>query len=133
MAQTTIDGPDALRAAVGSHLGYSEWITIEQDRIDLFADATGDHEATYLNVSLSNFFLPQIVEVTGFSMGVNYGADSIRVMAPVAVGDRVRGAAELVGASDVSGGLQTTMLITIELDGSARPACVIESISRWLL
>jgi len=133
VAQTTIDGPDALRAAVGSHLGYSDWITIEQDRIDLFAAATGDHEATYLTVSLSNFFLPQIVEVTGFSMGVNYGADSIRVMAPVAVGDRVRSAAELVGASDVARGMQTTMLITIELDGSAEPACVIESISRWLL
>ncbi len=133
MAQTTIDGPDALRAAVGSHLGYSEWITIEQDRIDRFADATGDHEATYLGVSLSNFFLPQIVEVTGFSMGVNYGADSIRFVAPVAVGSRLRGSAELVTASDVAGGLQTTMLITTELDGSAEPACVIESISRWLL
>lgn len=133
MAQTTIDGPEALRSAVGSHLGYSQWIAIEQDRIDRFADATGDHEATYLAVSLSNHFLPQIVEVTGFSMGVNYGADSIRFVAPVPVGSRLRGSAELVAASDVAGGLQTTMLITIELDGSVEPACVIESISRWLL
>jgi len=87
---TLLDGPDGVRAAVGTHLGHSDWLTVEQDRVNQFADATGDHQwihvdpdraATgpfgapiahgYLTMSLSNFFLPQIVEVRGFSAGIN--------------------------------------------------------------
>ena len=102
---TVIDGIDELREAVGRHLGYSEWLTIDQDRIDLFAEATGDDQWIhvdpvraadgpfgstiahgYLTVSLSNLFLPQILTVEGVSMGVNYGVDKIRFPAPVPVG-----------------------------------------------
>ena len=152
MAATVLNGPDEVRAHLGRHLGHSEWITVEQDRVNLFADATGDHQWIhvdvdrassgpfgapiahgYLTLSLSNYFLPQIVEVQGFSAGVNYGVDKVRFPSPVKVGSRVRAGAELTAVSEVTGGLQTTIVITIEVEGSPKPACVIESLSRWLV
>ena len=152
MAATTLDGPDAVRAHIGRHLGHSEWLTIDQDRVNLFADATGDHQWIhvdveraksgpfgapiahgYLTLSLSNLFLPQIVEVVGFSTGVNYGVDKVRFPSQVKVGDRVRAGAELTEVTDVANGLQTKIVITIEVEGSAKPACIIESLSRWLV
>jgi acyl dehydratase len=148
---TILDGEDAVRAAVGTHLGYSDWLEIDQDRINLFADATGDHQWIhvdvekakagpfgapiahgYLTLSLSNLFLPQIVEVRGFNMGVNYGVDKVRFPAPVTVGSRIRGGGELIDVSDVKGGIQTLVRITVEIDGGDKPACVIDSLSRWL-
>ncbi|MFM8945535.1 MAG: MaoC family dehydratase [Actinomycetota bacterium] len=152
MAATTLDGPDAVHAHVGRHLGHSEWLTVDQDRVNLFADATGDHQWIhveveraksgpfgapiahgYLTLSLSNLFLPQIVEVVGFSTGVNYGVDKVRFPSPVKVGDRVRAGAELTEVTDVTNGLQTKIVITIEIEGSTKPACIIESLSRWLI
>jgi len=149
--QTVFDGIDAVRAAVGRHLGYSEWLEIDQARIDQFAEATGDHQwihvdparaaagpfgATiahgYLTMSLSNHFLPQVVEVRGVSMGVNYGVNKVRFPSPVPVGSRVRAGVDLSAVDEVTGGIQTTMTITIEIDGQAKPACVIESLSRFL-
>ena len=151
MAATVITGPDDLRARLGQHLGFSDWLDVDQSRVNLFADATGDHQwihvdperATkgpfgapiahgYLTLSLSNLFLPQIVEVRGFSAGINYGVDKVRFPSPVKVGSRVRGGAELTAVSEVNGGLQTTMVITIEIEGGSKPACVIESLSRWM-
>jgi acyl dehydratase len=151
-AQTILDGPDAVLAAVGTHLGFSDWLLMEQDRVNTFADATGDHQWIhvdperaaagpfgapiahgYLTMSLSNFFLPQIIETRGFSAGLNYGVDKVRFPAPVKVGDRIRAGAELVEVTDVNGGLQTLVRITIEIEGSDRPACVIDSLSRWLI
>ena len=151
MAATVITGPDDLRARLGQHLGFSDWLDVDQSRVILFADATGDHQwihidaerATkgpfgapiahgYLTLSLSNLFLPQIVEVRGFSAGVNYGVDKVRFPSPVKVGSRVRGGAELTAVGEVNGGLQTTMVITIEIEGGSKPACVIESLSRWM-
>ncbi|WP_208027096.1 MULTISPECIES: MaoC family dehydratase [Rhabdothermincola] len=152
MARTTFDGLDALRAAAGQHLGYSDWLEITQDRIDLFAEATGDHQwihvdperaaagpfgATiahgYLTLSLSNALLPQIMEVRGISMGVNYGVNKVRFPAPVKVGSRIRAGAELVAVEEIAGGVQTTILVTIEIEGGEKPACVIESLSRFLV
>jgi acyl dehydratase len=152
MAQTVLSGIDEVKAAVGRHLGTSDWFEITQDRIDQFADATGDHQWIhvdperaaagpfgttiahgYLTLSLSNALLPEIVEVQGVSMGVNYGVGKVRFPAPVPVGSRIRARAELVAADDVAGGVQTTVLITVELEGSDKPACVIESISRYLV
>ena len=149
---TLIEGPDAVRAAEGTHLGFSDWLKIEQDRVNMFADATGDHQWIhvdperakdgpfgaaiahgYLTMSLSNFFLPQIVEVQGFSAGINYGVDKVRFPSPVKVGQSVRAGAELDEVTEVKGGLQTLMRITIEIEGEERPACVIDAISRWLL
>ena len=151
MASTVLDGPDDVRAHLGRHLGHSEWIEIDQDRVNLFADATGDHQwihvdperATkgpfgapiahgYLTLSISNLFLPQIVEVRGFSAGVNYGVDKVRFPSPVKVGARIRAGADLTAISEVNGGLQTTIVITIDIEGGTKPACVIESLSRWL-
>ena len=141
-----------LEQAGERELGTSSWVPVEQREIDLFAEATGDHQwihvdpdkaasgpfgATiahgYLTLSLSNALLPEIVEVHGVSMGVNYGVGKVRFPAPVRVGSRIRASAELVAADDVPGGVQTTVLITVELEGSEKPACVIESLSRYLV
>ena len=152
MAATVFDGVDAVRAAVGQHLGYSEWLEITQERVNLFADATGDHQWIhvdperakdgpfgaaiahgYLTVSLSNYFLPQVVDVQGISAGINYGVNKIRFPSPVPVGSKVRGGVELAAVEEVKGGIQTTMVITIEIEGQDRPACIIESLSRYLV
>lgn len=151
MAVTTLRGIDAVRSALGTHLGYSDWLEITQDRVDVFADATGDHQWIHVNVdkakngpfgapiahgyltmSLSNMFLPQIVEVTDVSMGINYGTDSVRFPAPVVVGTRIRAGAELIAVADITNGVQTTIRITIETDGGKKPNCVIDSLSRWM-
>jgi acyl dehydratase len=150
-AATVFANLDAVAAGVGRHLGYSDWVEITQERIDTFAEATGDHQWIhvdtkraaegpfgttiahgYLTMSLSNLFLPQIVDVQGISMGINYGVNKVRFPAPVPVGSRVRGGASLAAAEPIAGGLQTTIVITIEIEGSAKPACVIEALSRYL-
>ena len=147
---TVFETPEELKGAVGRHLGYSDWLEITQERIDQFAEATGDHQWIhvdperarngpfgaciahgYLTQSLVNHFLPQIVEVRGISMGVNYGADRIRFPAPVPVGSKIRGSAELVEATDVKGCVQAVVRVTVEIEGSERPACVIDTISRY--
>ena len=148
---TVFDSPSELKAAVGQNLGHSEWLEIDQARIDKFADATGDHQWIhvdperaaegpfgaciahgYLTQSLVNFFLPQIIEVRGISMGVNVGADKLRFPAPVPVGSRVRGAGELLSAEETQdGGVQTKVRVTVEIEGSERPGCVIETLSRY--
>jgi acyl dehydratase len=149
---TVFHSLDDLRGATGTHLGWTEWVDISQQRVDLFANATGDHQwihvdvakATaespfggpiahgYLTLALSNLFLPQLLEVPGASAGVNYGTGRVRFPAPVPVGSRVRGGAEIATVEEIAGGLQTTITITIEVEGSPKPACVIESLSRWL-
>jgi acyl dehydratase len=148
---TIFSSPADLLTAVGSDLGHSEWITIEQNRIDGFADATGDHQwihvdpiraadgpfgATiahgYLTLALTNLFLPQIVRVDGIAMAVNYGVNKVRFPQAVAVGSRVRGHAVLTEASAVTGGVQAVITITVEIDGCEKPACVVESVSRFL-
>ena len=148
---TVFDSPDALIDAVGRELGSSEWIIIEQDRIDGFADATGDHQwihvdpeaaaagpfgATiahgYLTLALTNQFLPEIVRVDNVSMGINYGVNKLRFPQPVVVGSRVRGHAALTAAEEINGGVQAVITITVEIDGSDKPACIVESVSRFL-
>ena len=149
---TLFSSPHELEASVGEHLlGYSDWLEIDQDRINKFAEATGDHQWIhvdperakdgpfgaciahgYLTQSLVNFFLPQIVEVQRISMGVNYGADKLRFPAPVVVGSRVRGGGELIEVQETrDGGFQATIRVTVEIEGSERPGCVIETISRY--
>lgn len=142
--------PDVLKEAVGETLGISESLVIEQNRIDLFANATGDHQWIhvepekakdgpfgstiahgYLTLSLVNMFLPEIIEVQGISMGVNYGCEKVRFPAPVKVGSTVRGVGELVSAEDVKGGIQATIRVTVEIVGEDRPACVVDTISRY--
>ena len=142
---------DELRGATGRHLGWTDWIEVTQARVNRFADSTGDHQWIhvdveraqrespfggpiahgYLTMSLSNALLPTVVEVRGISMGVNYGVDKVRFPAPVPVGSRVRAGVELVEVTEVGEGVQTKMVITMEIDGGDKPACVIEALSRF--
>lgn len=147
---TVIKHPSDLSSKVGEHLGYSDWVAIEQDRINLFAEATGDHQWIhvdpekakdgpfgqciahgYLSLSLVNLFLPQIIEVQSLKMGVNYGCEKVRFPAPVPVGSRVRGGGEVVSVEEVKGGIQAVIRVTVEIEGADRPACVIDTISRY--
>ena len=148
---TVFASPDALADAAGTHLGFSEWVVIDQARINLFADATGDHQwihvdeakakagpfgATiahgYLTLSLTNLFLPQLIQVDNISMGINYGVNKVRFPTPVRVGSRVRGGAELASVEPVDGGVQCIIRITVEIEGSPKPACVVENVTRYM-
>jgi len=152
MAARTINGTEDLRSLIGEHLGYSDYVEITQDQVNQFADATGDHQWIhvdverakkespfggpiahgYLTLALTNLVLPEVLEVRGVSLGVNYGTGKVRFPAPVPVGSRVRGTAELTACDEIAGGIQTTIVITMEVEGGAKPACVVESLSRWL-
>ncbi|MBN8838971.1 MAG: MaoC family dehydratase [Sphingomonadales bacterium] len=142
--------PRDLIGQEGQQFGPTDWLTIEQDRIDGFADVTGDHQWIhvdterakdgpfgktiahgYLTLSLANYFLPQLVEVRGFAHAVNVGADRLRFLAPVPVGSRIRGVGELVTVEEVKGAVQSIVRITIEIAGSDKPACVVDTISRY--
>ncbi|GIT77349.1 MAG: MaoC family dehydratase [Actinomycetota bacterium] len=148
---TVFDSPDDLPAAVGTHLGYTDWMEVDQTRIDLFAEATGDHQWIhvdreraaagpfgttiahgYLTLSLTNKMLPDLIRVDGISMGINYGTEKVRFPSPVLVDSRVRGGAELISVDEVSGGYQAVIRVTVEVEGSDRPACVVDSVSRFL-
>lgn len=149
-APHTFDSAATVLAAVGRDLGHTEWLAITQDRINTFADATGDHQwihvdperaqsgpfgATvahgYLTLSLANLFLPQLVAYDRLKMGVNYGCDKIRFPSPVRVNSRVRGRGEVVAAEPVKGdGVQVTVRITVDIEGSDKPGCVVDTISR---
>ncbi|MFN2167760.1 MAG: MaoC family dehydratase [Anaerolineae bacterium] len=147
---TTFKTPAELLGSEGRHLGHSPWLEVTQERIDQFADATGDHQWIhvdpvraaggpfgktiahgYLTLSLANLFLPQVLQVESFSMGVNYGCEKVRFPAPVPVGSRLRGAGEVVRAEEVKGGVQVVVRMTIEIEGGERPACVVDTISRF--
>jgi acyl dehydratase len=138
--------------AVGRDLGTTGWTTLTQERIDQFAEATGDHQwihvdverakdgpfgATiahgYLTLALCAPFLGELAQVSGISMGINYGIDKARFIAPVPAGGRVRGHGEVVSATEVSGGVQAVVRITIELEGSEKPAAVVDTVSRYLV
>lgn len=151
MSAIVFESPEAILAAVGQALGQSGWLAITQARIDKFAEATDDHQwihvdparakdgpfgATiahgYLTLSLMAKFLPQVVEVRGMKMGVNYGTDKVRFPAPVRAGRRLRARGELVGAERTKdGAVQATIRVTVEIEGESKPACVADTISRY--
>ncbi|MFE6159734.1 MaoC family dehydratase [Streptomyces sp. NPDC056486] len=142
---------DDLRAGVGEQLGHSEWLEVDQKRIDLFADATGDHQWIhvdaekaaqgpfkttiahgYLTLSLLPSLVPQVMRVEGMKMGVNYGTNKVRFPSPVPSGSRVRATAVLTEVEQTKdGGVQITAKVTVEREGSDKPACVAESVSRY--
>ncbi|GLV23091.1 dehydratase [Sphingobium sp. TomMM35A] len=148
---TIFENPRDLLGKEGTRLDTSDWLTIEQSRIDAFADCTGDHQwihvdpvrakdgpfgATiahgYLTLSLVNLFMPQIVEVRRFSAGVNVGMDKTRFLTPVLVGSRIRGTGEIVSAQEVKGGaIQAVIRVTVEIEGKDKPACVVDTINRY--
>lgn len=150
---TTVFGStQELLGAMGRDLGTTGWITISQERINQFADATEDHQWIhvdvekakagpfgttiahgYLTLSLCAFFLGQLATVSGISMGINYGIDKARFIAPVPSGAKVRGRGEVVAVTEVAGGVQAVLRITVELEGSEKPAAVVDTVSRYLV
>ena len=148
---TTFTSLDDLRAAAGTHLGWTDWMDITQDRVNLFADATGDHQwihvdperATaespfggpiahgYLTLALGPVLVPQVVQVQGIKMGVNYGCEKVRFPSPVPVGAKLRVGVELVEVTDIAGGCQVQMRFTFECEGAAKPSCVSENLFRY--
>ena len=142
--------PKDLAAAVGETLGPTDWMTVSQDRINQFADATDDHQWIhidpdkaaqgpfgaciahgYLTLSLVNKFLPQLLEVHQTTMGVNYGCEKVRFPNAVRVGARIRGVGEVLDVVDKPGAVQATVRVKVEVEGEDRPACVADTISRF--
>jgi acyl dehydratase len=153
MAQTTVEGVEGVQGLVGQPLGHSDWVEITQEMVDTFADATGDHQWIhvdperaqrespfggpiahgYLTISLVPMLLPQIVDIRGFRMGVNYGTEKVRFPAPVPVGSRIRASAVLESASPFEGGVQMNVVVTIEIEGGGKPAMVATVVLRRYL
>ena len=138
-----------LQALVGQEVGVSEWLTVDQERIDLFADATGDHQwihidparaaagpfgATvahgFLTLSLLPIFSATAFTVDDVRMGINYGLDRVRFPTPVPVGSQLRGRFVLKSFEPLEGGAQMTVEVTMEIQGGTKPACVALSVSR---
>ena len=136
---------DEFKAAVGEELGSSDWVTVTQDQINLFADATGDHQWIhvdpekaksgpfgttiahgYLTLSLLPVFGEQIYEVKGLAMGVNYGANKVRFPNPVPVDSRLRATATLKETSDIPIGTQAVITFVVEREGAEKPALIAE-------
>jgi acyl dehydratase len=149
MSARVITGVEGLKSNVGQHLGYSEYLEITQERVQQFAEATGDFQWIhidveraksgpfggpiahgYLTLSLGPMLYPTVVRIDGFSMGVNYGANKIRFPSPVPVGSRVRLGVKLLEVEEIANGVQMTMEFTFECEGSSKPSCVTEIIFR---
>jgi acyl dehydratase len=147
---TTVKGIDTFHDLVGTHLGYSTWHRIDQDQINLFAEATGDHQWIhvdperakdgpfgttiahgYLTLSLAPALLGEIMVVEGMSMGVNYGCNKVRFPAPVPVGSNLRLGLAVAEVEDVSGGVQVVLDLTFEVEGAAKPSCVAQVVYRY--
>ncbi len=143
---------DELREAVGEQAGPTEWVEIDQKQIDLFAEATGDHQWIhvdpekaaqgpfgttiahgYLTLSLIPSFLPELFRVEGVKMGVNYGSNKVRFPSPVPVGSRLRATARIGEVTEVAGGVQLVSQITLEREGGDKPVCVAETVTRFYL
>lgn len=150
MAPRIVNGTAGLRELVGQHLGYSDWMEITQERVNQFAEATGDHQWIhvdperaakespfggpiahgYLTLSLGPVLMPQVIATTGFRMGVNYGCNKVRFMSPVPVGARLRLGVTLVEVEDIPGGSQQTYDFVFECEGAAKPSCAAQVVFR---
>ena len=150
MTKTVMESPGALLGQEGLKIGPSDWMEISQERINTFAEATGDHQWIhvdeerakaspfgstiahgYLTLSLAAKLMPEILEIKGMKMGINYGTDKVRFLNPVKSGSRVRGSGEFIEIKEVPGGYQSTLRVTIEIEGEEKPACVVDTISRY--
>ena len=141
---------DELKALVGQEVAVSDWVQISQERVNQFAEATGDYQWIhldverckrespfggpiahgYLTLSLLPMLMQNSVRMTDVRMGVNYGLNKVRFPAPVPVGSKVRSRTTVLSVEDIEGGAQVTWLVTVEREGSDKPVCVAESISR---
>ncbi|MDE3203021.1 MAG: MaoC family dehydratase [Acidobacteriota bacterium] len=149
---TKIEGIDGLKAAVGQHVGYSAWHQVTQEQVNMFADATGDHQWIhvdveraksgpfggpiahgYLTLSLTPTLLTEVFVVSGVSMAINYGLNKVRFPSPVPVGSQVRAGIEIASVEEVSGGAQVGLTVTYEIEGGTKPVCVAEILFRYYL
>ena len=148
MAHTTLDGIDQVKAAVGTHLGWSDWTTVTQEQVDRFADATGDHQWIhvdvdraraespfggpiahgYLTLSLVPWLGSQVFSLETPGAKLNYGVNKVRFPTPVRVGSRIRDRVVLGEATELRTGTQLTFRHTIEIEGQDKPACVAETV-----
>ncbi len=146
----TATGLDELRALAGIDLGGSDWFEVTQDRVNLFADATDDHQWIhtdperalsgpfggtiahgYLTLSLLIPLFNELLEVRGVKMSVNYGLEKVRFPAPVRVGGKIRLLGTVDGVEDVAGdGVQMALTFTVEIEGGSKPACVAKALYR---
>ena len=145
-----VEHPKDLLDLPGTHLGFTDWMTMQQSRVDQFADATDDHQWIhvdperaakgpfgapiahgYLTLSLASKFLPELIQVAQTTMGVNYGCDKVRFPNSVKVGQRIRGGGEVISAEQKPGGIQVIIRVTVEVEEQERPACVVDTISRF--
>lgn len=147
---TKVTGVEGVKSLVGKTLGPSDWVTITQERVNQFADATDDHQWIhvdperaakespfgaaiahgFLTLSMMTTFTPLLVEFDGFSLGVNYGLEKVRFPAPVPVGSKVRASVTIDEVTDIKGGCQVLQTITFEREGSDKPVCVAQSVVR---
>ena len=147
---TIVDGVDAFHELVGKEIGRSEWQTITQDRVDLFADATDDHQWIhvdperakqgpfgtaiahgYLTLSLAPVLLNKVIRVENTKFGVNYGCNKVRFPNPVPVASDLRMGVTVAGVEDVEGGVQVTYDLVMEIQGAPKPACVAQVVYRY--
>ncbi|NMG00351.1 MaoC family dehydratase [Aromatoleum toluolicum] len=145
-----ISSADELVAAEGRDLGVTDWVEVTQERVNRFADATDDHQWIhvdrerakdgpfgaciahgYLTLALANLFLPQLIRADRLKMGVNVGCERVRFPAAVKVGKRIRGRGEVLKVERIRDAVQSTVRVTIEIEGSDRPGCVVDTISRY--
>jgi len=148
---TIINGIDELKSKVGAHLGYGDYLEITQERVNQFAEATGDHQWIhvdidrakagpfggpiahgYLTLSLGPMMAEQVYRVDGVTMGINYGTSKVRFPAPVRVGSRLRLGVTLLAVEDVASGVQATFEYVFEVEGAQKPSCVAHVIFRLL-
>ena len=147
---TIVNGIDGLKAKIGEHLGFSDWVEVSQDQVNMFAEATGDHQWIhvdperaksgpfggpiahgYLTLSLAPGLLNSVLRVEGIAMGVNYGLNKLRFPSPVPVGSKVRVGGTLAGVEDFAGGAQVTLDLVFEVEGQDKPACVAQAVYRY--
>ncbi len=151
MNMTRFAGIEDARSRLGQEIGVSEWMLIDQQRVNAFAEVTGDQQWIhvdveranrespfggpiahgYLTVSLLAKFAQECIAVDGIKLAVNYGLNRVRFAAPVKVGSRVRAHFLLVGVEDIPGGAQMLWQATVEIEGGGKPACVAEMVTRW--
>lgn len=147
MVARTIEGVEAVKSAIGEEIGIGDWVLVDQERIDTFAEATGDRQWIHVDVerakngpfgaTIAHGFLTlsladlsqSTYDFSGFAMKINYGLERVRFLSPVRAGSRLRMRATLKSAEETASGLRVTVLATIELEGSDKAACVAETIS----
>jgi acyl dehydratase len=148
----TIDGPNAFRPLVGQHVGYSDYVEITQDQVNLFAEATGDFQWIhvdversqtgpfggtiahgYLTLSLGPVLMRQVLDVVNVGFGVNYGTEKVRFPSPVPVGSKLRMGIKVLRCDDIPGGVQVALEFTFEVEGAAKPSCVAEVLYRYVV